>query len=388
MQDLAPVFQWQLSDLSSLAHRLQKANLVFEVYLSNDGPVWEALDAAVSAHNVKHNLHFGLPQNDENFATDDLQDPSMLTWHLLAPKSSRSNNGQVSRVWTVDTKGLTKFNFTVNSLLAAPYGSTTPNHLAGDSNFLMISISSIHLSCAAPRIHNMTGPIDCLFAPADRQADHVYPHRCFPARVLYTVLASRKDDPIPQCWAQCFKRPDGSMGGHVQLTAQRTPKLRDVFAKEEEEGDVDDDIAVQTTISSKDYEIIALSDDDEFFPDAMDLINAGKPTFPQSYHAPPTAMRTSNVRRRSSSTETLDDRPATRMRLESPQELNTPDIDPPPVNHITKFAPSPLLQAAMDLAPTMTDQLVSLGQASVRLAPSLYVRDLPRRQHFKIGRTK
>jgi hypothetical protein len=117
---------------------------------------------------------------------------------------------------------------------------------------------------AAPRIHNMTGPIDCLFAPADRQADHVYPHQCFPARVLYTVLASRKDDPIPQCWAQCFKRPNGSMGGHVQLTAQQTSKPWDVFA-EEEEGDLDDDIAVQTTISSKDYEIIVLSDDDDFF---------------------------------------------------------------------------------------------------------------------------
>jgi hypothetical protein len=150
VQDLSPVFQWRLGDLSALAHRLQKANLVFEVYLSNEGPVWEALDAAVSAHNVKHNLHFGLPQNDEKIATDDLRDPSTLTWHLLAPKSSRSNNGQASRVWTVDTKGLTKFNFTVNSLLAAPYGSTTPNHLAGDSNFLMIGISSIHwhMSCA------------------------------------------------------------------------------------------------------------------------------------------------------------------------------------------------------------------------------------------------
>ena len=116
---------------------------------------------------------------------------------------------------------------------------------------------------AAPRIHNMTGPIDCLFTPADRQADHVYPHQCFPARVLYTVLASRKDDPIPQCWAQCFKRSDGSMGGHVQITAQQTSKPQDVFA--EEEGGMEDDIAVQTTISSKDYEIIVLSDDDKFF---------------------------------------------------------------------------------------------------------------------------
>jgi hypothetical protein len=43
------------------------------------------------------------------------------------------------------------------------------------------------------------------------------------------------------------------------------------------------------------------------------------------------------------------------MRFESPQELNTPKIDPPPLNHIAKFAPGPLLQAAMDLAPTMTD---------------------------------
>jgi hypothetical protein len=55
------------------------------------------------------------------------------------------------------------------------------------------------------------------------------------------------------------------MGGHIQFTAQRTPKLWDVFAEEEEEGDVDDDTVVQTMISSKDYEIIALSDDDEFF---------------------------------------------------------------------------------------------------------------------------
>ncbi len=44
------------------------------------------------------------------------------------------------------------------------------------------------------------------------------------------------------------------------------------------------------------------------------------------------------------------------MRLESPQELNTPEIDPhAPVNHVAKFAPGPLLQAAMDLALTTTD---------------------------------
>jgi hypothetical protein len=91
------------------------------------------------------------------------------------------------------------------------------------------------------------------------------------------------------------------------------------------------------------------------------------------------------------------------MRLELPQELNTPEIDLPPVNHIAKFAPGPLLQAAMDLASTTTDvsfhlshvlqpvtinQLVSLGLASVQLAPSPYARDLPQRRHFKIGRTK
>jgi hypothetical protein len=51
------------------------------------------------------------------------------------------------------------------------------------------------------------------------------------------------------------------------------------------------------------------------------------------------------------------------MRLESPQELNTPEIDLPPVNHIAKFAPGPLLQAAMDLASTTTDVSFHLSMA-------------------------
>ena len=34
MQDLSPIFQWWLSDLSALAHRLKNANLVFELYLN------------------------------------------------------------------------------------------------------------------------------------------------------------------------------------------------------------------------------------------------------------------------------------------------------------------------------------------------------------------
>jgi hypothetical protein len=37
------------------------------------------------------------------------------------------------------------------------------------------------------------------------------------------------------------------------------------------------------------------------------------------------------------------------------RKLNKPKIHTPMVNHITKFYPSLLLQAAMDLAPTMTD---------------------------------
>ena len=116
----------------------QKCQLGFWI-ISNDGPVWEALDATVHTHNMAHNLHFGL-QNKEQTVDGPAQ------------------------VWTINPKGLTKFTFTVSSLQASPYGATTPNHLASDSTFswlvfLCILSQAWQLCSKCPRHHTyITSP--------------------------------------------------------------------------------------------------------------------------------------------------------------------------------------------------------------------------------------
>ena len=102
MQDLSPRFEWQLGNLSALAHHIQKANLIFKVSLNNYGPVWEELDAAVKAHNMAHKLYFGSPGNGAKTSIDNVWDPTTLTWHLLGPKNICSTKGQAAHVWIVN----------------------------------------------------------------------------------------------------------------------------------------------------------------------------------------------------------------------------------------------------------------------------------------------
>lgn len=82
--------------------------------------MFEQLDDAIYLHCGGHGIRIGPePWPATNFG----RGPSALERTPPAPTGKPNAQGQ--RIWRMDPKGLTKFNFTLATLSAAPYGSNT-----------------------------------------------------------------------------------------------------------------------------------------------------------------------------------------------------------------------------------------------------------------------
>ncbi|KAJ7032113.1 hypothetical protein C8F04DRAFT_1235573 [Mycena alexandri] len=290
MLDLSPLYSWKGGeDLERAQTALQRANLVFVVDVDVNGPIFQTIDTGFKTHCRIHNIQYVAPTGS---SSDALDTPNTKAWVLLGPKPKGRSGG--ARVWVEDPKGLTRFTFTLQALRSLPF-SYTANHL-GQGPFAFV----------APRLRNLTGPIDSLFDARTRLPEHVLPHRCFARRVCYKILPSLAGDPEPACGPSCTPGSD--------VVLHSAPR-----------------------VASPEVHVMSDSDDDSYLPEPGSLLD--EIDHPQSIPSLPvtSTIITRSVRRQQWQQEAI----ATAAPIAIPVAA-TPGTLP--------FIPGPLLAAAMDLS--------------------------------------
>ncbi|KAI0668383.1 hypothetical protein C8Q78DRAFT_1046861 [Trametes maxima] len=175
---------------ASMQFGLQRANLTLVVRFSagdRTRPIWKSFNDQVKAHCDANHIHMVMrgpgPLRPET--------PATIPWQPYRVIPVRSRSGP--RMVKYEPHGnLTSANFTLETLLAAPFGDSITNHLADTITSESGRTSAMSFLLIGPRYGNLESDLvriadaDGATFPVVSNIESV--HRCFPLRVLAGYL--------------------------------------------------------------------------------------------------------------------------------------------------------------------------------------------------------